>query len=331
MIRTIIAAVFLSTSFLHSFAADGLRIGIIGLDTSHVVAFTRLINDPNHADHVSGGKVVAAYKGGSQDVESSRTRVDRFTKQLQDEFGVKIVSSIESLCEQVDAILLESVDGRPHLEQARPVIAKGIPLFIDKPVAGSLKDALEIYRLAKEKGVPIFSSSSYRFYPSLTELAKSDIGEIRAAISYGPCHLEAHHPDLYWYGVHPTEALFTILGTGCQQVSRMSTTDTDIVTGLWTKGRTGALYGLRTKSTPHKVIAFGANGVAEQGSGGGYAPLVEQIMTFFKTGNPPVSLSETIEIFAFMEAADESKRRGGAPVKIDELIRANGGSWFLEN
>jgi hypothetical protein len=331
MIRTIIAAVFLSTSFLNSFAADGLRIGIIGLDTSHVVAFTRLINDPNHADHVSGGKVVAAFKGGSQDVESSRTRVDRFTKQLQDEFGVKIVSSIESLCEQVDAILLESVDGRPHLEQARPVIAKGIPLFIDKPVAGSLKDALEIYRLAKEKGVPIFSSSSYRFYPSLTELAESNIGEIRAAISYGPCHLEAHHPDLYWYGVHPTEALFTILGTGCQQVSRVSTTDTDIVTGLWTKGRTGALYGLRTKSTPHKVIAFGANGVAEQGSGGGYAPLVEQIMTFFKTGNPPVSLSETIEIFAFMEAADESKRRGGAPVKIDELIRAHGGSWFLEN
>ena len=331
MIRTLIAAATLATCSLSLLSAEELKIGIIGLDTSHVIAFTKLINDPTQRDHVPGGKVVAAFKGGSPDVESSHTRVDRFTKQLQDDYGVDIVPSIEALCNQVDAIMLESVDGRPHLEQARPVIERGIPLFIDKPIAGSLKDALEIFRLAKEKNVPLFSSSSYRFYPSLIDLTKANIGEIRAAISYGPCHLEAHHPDLYWYGVHPTEALFTVLGTGCQQVSRVATSDTDIVTGLWSNGRTGALYGLRTKSTPHKVIAFGATGVAEQGTAGGYAPLVQQIMTFFNSGKPPVSMSETIEIFAFMEAADESKRRGGVPVKIPDLIRSHGGSWFLNN
>ena len=330
MIRNVLLALGVLTLSLGLRSAEPIRIGLIGLDTSHVIAFTRLINDAQHPDHVAGGRVVAAYKGGSPDVESSRTRVDRFTQQLKDDFGVRIVPTIETLCEQVDAILLESVDGRPHLDQARPVIASGKPLFIDKPIAGSLRDALEIFRLAKAKGVPCFSSSSYRFYPSMTELLAKDIGPIKGAISYGPSHLEPHHPDFFWYGVHPTEALFTVMGTGCLQVSRVSTPATDIVAGLWSGERTGTLYGLRTGSTPHKVIAFGARGVAEQGSGGGYAPLVNKIMTFFETGKAPVSMAETIEMFAFMEAADESKRQGGAPVLIQDTIRKHGGAWFLD-
>ncbi len=329
MMRYLVATIVFSLQTLTLQAAETIKIGLIGLDTSHVIAFTKLINDSKHPEHVPGGKVIAAFKGGSPDVESSRTRIDRFTQQLQDDYHVKIVPTIPELCQQVDAILLESVDGRPHLEQARQVINSGTPLFIDKPIAGTLRDALEIFRLAKEKGVPCFSSSSYRFYPSMTQLKQAEIGAIKGAISYGPCHLEPHHPDLYWYGVHPTEALFTILGTGCQRVSRVSTEETDIVSGQWSEGRTGVLYGLRTKSTPHKVIAFGETGVAEQSSGGGYAPLVQEIMSFFKTHQVPVSMSETIEIFAFMEAADESKRRSGAPVSIRDIIEENGGEWYL--
>ena len=330
MFRILVLIAFIAQIPFQALPQEGIKIGLIGLDTSHVIAFTRLLNDSSHQDYVPGGKVIAAFKGGSPDVESSYTRVDRFTKQLEDDFGVEIVPSIPELCEKVDAILLESVDGRPHLEQARQVIASGKPLFIDKPVAGSLRDALEIFRLAREAGVPCFTSSSYRFYPSMTELLQTDIGEVRGAISYGPCHLEPHHPDLYWYGVHPTEALFTVLGTGCKEVSRTSTAETDIVSGTWSRGRTGVLYGLRTGSTPHKVIAFGKKGVAEQGSGGGYAPLVEEIMTFFQTKQAPVAMEETIEMFAFMEAADESKRQGGRPVKIADVIKKHGGQWFLE-
>ncbi len=330
MLRNTLLSLGLLAFINHLTAADTLRIGLIGLDTSHVIAFTKLINDSNHPDHVPGGKVVAAFKGGSPDVESSRTRVDRFTQQLQDDFGVRIVPSIEALCEQVDAVMLESVDGRPHLEQARPVIAKGLPLFIDKPIAGSLADALEIFRLAQAHDVPCFSSSSYRYYPSMVALQSADIGEIRGAISYGPCHLEPHHPDLFWYGVHPTEALFTLLGTGCESVTRISTPETDVVSGRWSDGRTGVFYGLRTKSTPHKAIAFGSKGVAEQGSGGGYAPLVGKVMDFFQSGQPPVSAAETIEMFAFMAAADASKAAQGKPVSIESIIRENGGDWYLK-
>ncbi|MFP6598067.1 MAG: Gfo/Idh/MocA family oxidoreductase, partial [Candidatus Hydrogenedentota bacterium] len=159
--------------------AQEIRIGIIGLDTSHVTAFTKLINDPAQKDHVPGAKVIAAYKGGSDDIESSYSRVGGFTKELQNKYGVKIVDSIEELCTLVDAVLLESVDGRPHLAQVRPAFEAGLPVFIDKPLAGSLKDAIEIKRLGEKHNVPWFSSSSYRYYKSMTNLMAQDVGEIR--------------------------------------------------------------------------------------------------------------------------------------------------------
>ena len=302
-----------------------LRIGMIGLDTSHVIEFTKLLNDPNHKQYVPGGKVVAAYKGGSADIEASRSRVEGYTKRLQDEFGVKILPTIEELCQQVDAVMLESVDGRPHLEQARPVIKARKPLFIDKPVAGSLRDAIEIFRLAKENKVPCFSSSSYRFHESLVELKKVNVGDVRAVISYGPAHLEPHHPDLYWYGVHPTEALFAMMGTGCESVVRASTPDTDVAAGIWSGGRVGTLQGMRKGATPSKVIVFGAKGVAEQKGGGDYAPLIREVIKFFQTGMTPVSPEETIEMFAFMEAADESKRQGGKSISIKDVMKKHGG------
>ena len=304
------------------FAAE-LKIGMIGLDTSHVPAMAELINNPQNKKHVPGGKVVAAFKGGSPDLPSSATRVDGYTKTLQEKYNVEIVPTIEALCEKVDVVMLMSVDGRPHLEQARPVIKAKKRMFIDKPVAGTLRDAIEIYRLAKEADVPIFSSSSYRFYESMQALKKVDVGEIKGAISYGPCALEKTHPDLFWYGVHPAEALYTIMGTGCETVVRISTPDTDVVEGIWTGGRVGTFRGLRNAATPHKVIVFGSKSIAEQQGSGDYAPLVVEIMKFFQTGSVPVKPEETIELFAFMEAADESKRQGGKPVSVAEVIKKN--------
>ena len=323
--RALILGLVVSSVTVLTAAAADLRLGMIGLDTSHVTAFTKMLNGSADKDHVTGGRVVAAFKGGSPDIESSRSRVGSYTQELQDKFGVKLVDSIEELCQQVDAVLIESVDGRPHLEQARPVIKAGKRLFIDKPVAGSLKDAIEIYRLARAAGVPVFSSSSYRFYDSLVDVKKADVGELRAVVSYGPAHLEPHHPDLYWYGIHPTEALFALMGTGCESVVRTATPDTDVVTGLWSDGRVGTLIGLRRGPTPHKVIAFGTKRTVEQQGSGTYAPLVREIIRFFQTGVAPVSPEETIELMAFMEAADESRRQGGHPVRIKDLVQKNGG------
>ncbi|OYV80849.1 MAG: dehydrogenase [Planctomycetia bacterium 21-64-5] len=299
-----------------------VRVGIIGLDTSHVVAFTNLLNRPNNEGDLAGLKVVAAFPGGSPDLPASHDRVQGFTKELREKHGVEIVDSIESLLSKVDAVLLESVDGRPHLEQAKPVFAAKKPLFIDKPVAASLADAIEIYRLSQASGTPCFSSSSLRFSPGIQAMRASDkVGDVLGCDAYGPCSLEPHHPDLFWYGIHGVEGLFTIMGTGCVSAARTQTKDTELVTGVWSDGRIGTFRGLRSGKSDYGALVFGSKGIAPSGGYGGYEPLVVEIARFFKTGKPPVSAEETLEIFAFMEAADESKRQGGAPVTL-ESVRA---------
>jgi predicted dehydrogenase len=294
------------------------RIGMIGLDTSHVTEFTKIIN--KQVEHY-GCKVVVGYPGGSPDVPSSANRVEDYTKQLRDQYGVEIVDSIEELCQKVDGVLLESVDGRPHLKQARPVIAAKKPLFIDKPMAGSLADVLEIFRLANENNVPCWSSSSLRYSPGIVEMKETNsAGDILGCDAYSPCSLEEHHPDLYWYGVHGVEILYAVMGTGCQSVRRVQTPDYEFVVGIWEGGRIGTYRGLRKGKHDYGATVFGTKNIIQAGKYGGYEPLVDEIIKFFKTGNVPVPQAETIEIFAFMSAADESKAKDGAPVSIAETI-----------
>jgi len=315
---TILLTVFMTLSLEAQTEQKIFRIGMIGLDTSHVTAFTKFINESSK-DH--GCKVVAGYPGGSPDVEASASRVEKFTQQLRDQSGVEIVGSIEELCKKVDGVLLESVDGRPHLAQARPVIAAKKPLFIDKPMAGNLADVIEIFRLARENNVPCWSSSSLRYYPAIVEMKQKDqAGQVLGCDVFSPCDLEEHHPDLYWYGVHGVEMLFTVMGTGCESVRRVQTKDCEFVVGLWKGGRIGTYRGLRTPKSSYGVTIFGTKGIIEGGKSGGYEPLVDEIIKFFKSRQVPVPREETIEIFAFMSAADESKAKGGAVVSLAEVI-----------
>jgi len=299
-----------------------LRAGIIGLDTSHVVAFTGLLNNPRAKGDLAGVRIVAAYPGGSPDIPDSRNRVDGFTKTLREKHGVEIVGSIDELLKKVDVVLLESVDGRPHLKQVLPVLKARKPVFIDKPVAGSLADAVAIFDLAKEYGTPCFSSSSLRFSTGILGMRDHPkVGKVLGCAAYGPCSLEPHHPDLFWYGIHGVESLFTIMGTGCTSVTRVHTKGTDYVTGTWKDGRIGTFRGIRDGQSGYGALVFGSKGIAPSGGDGGYEPLVVEICKFFRSGKPPVSAEETLEIFAFMEAADESKRRGGAPVTLESVLK----------
>lgn len=306
-------------------AADPVRVGIIGLDTSHCVAFTQILNNPKNEGDLAGFRVVAAYPGGSPDLPASRDRVADYTRQLREKFHVEIVSTIADLLPKVDVILLESVDGRPHLEQVKPVLAAKKPVFIDKPIAGSLADAIQIFQLAKEQNVPCFSSSGLRFSKGIAEMRTNPkLGNVVGCDAYSPCELEPHHPDLFWYGVHGVETLFTIMGPGCVVVSRVQTPGSDFVTGTWKDGRVGTFRGLRDGRHDFGATVFGTKAVLPSGGFTGYEPLVVAICKFFKTGQPPVSAEETLEIFAFMEAADESKRGGGAPVKLADVLAKAG-------
>jgi hypothetical protein len=304
-------------------AAD-LRLGIIGTDTSHAVAFTKIFNDATDRNHLPGARVVVAFKGGSPDNTYSAKNLDSYADQIRTNHGVRLVDSIPELCAQVDAVLLLSVDGRPHLEQARPVIAARKPVFIDKPMAASLRDVVAIFRLAQEAGVPLFTASSLRFASNTVAARGGAIGAMTNILTTGPCEIEPHHPDLFWYGVHGTEALFTVLGPGCESVRRRQTPAGKIeVTGRWR----GGVRGTFREDPKFGGSAEGTRGTMTVGSFDGYAPLAREILKFFQTGKSPVPPQETVEIFAFMEAADASQRLHGEPVAIAPLLKAAG--WPL--
>jgi predicted dehydrogenase len=298
-----------------------IRAGMIGLDTSHVPAFAKVFNHPKADGEVVGIRVVAGYPGGT-DIPASRDRIAKFTENLR-EMKIEIVDSIPELLEKVDVVMLESVDGRIHLEEAIPVIKAGKPLWIDKPVAGSLADAIVIYELAKKHGVPCFSASSLRFNPGLQAVLNDEkVGSVVGAATWGSCSYSPGTPDMFFYGIHGIEPLFVLMGRGCVTVSRVHTADTDFVTGVWKDGRIGTYRGIRKAAAGSGATVFGSKAIVDlpKASGGGYEALCQEIGRFFKTGKPPVSAEETIEIFTFMEAADESKRQGGAPVSMAGVL-----------
>jgi hypothetical protein len=294
---------------------DAIRVGIVGTDTSHAVEFTRMLNVEHDPDHVSGARVVAAYEGGSPDIGASRDRVSKFADELKTKYRVEIEPDIATLCNKVDAVLLESVDGRVHLEQARQIIAFHRPIFIDKPLASTLQDAREIARLAKDAGVPWFSSSSLRYSEIATALKSPDN---KGATTWGPGPLEPHHQlDLAWYAIHPIELLYALMGTGCEQVSRTVSDDADVIVGRWKDGRIGTVRAIRPYSD-YGAVVFRAKQIVQSSPAmkESYKPLVEQIVKFFASGKPPVPNAETLEIFAFMDAAQRSKENAGQPEKL---------------
>ena len=297
----------------HSLVAAGKRIGIIGLDTSHSEVFTKMIN----SGAVAGGyKVVAAYPHGSPDIPEALKMKPGIIAAVKS-MGVEIVDSIDALLKKVDVILLETIDGRPHYEQALPVLKAGKRMFIDKPVAANLADAKRIFEASGKYNSPIFTSSALRFDLTVQSVVNGSIGNVTGADVYTPAIIEPHHMDLAWYAIHGVEMLFTVMGPGCASISRTHQEGTDLIVGTWKDGRIGSVRGIRAGASNIAGTAFGDKGIANLGPFNSYVPLVNQIISFFETGVPPVSEAETLEIFAFMHAADLSRKAKGKSISIE--------------
>ena len=298
----------------------GKRVGLIGLDTSHVTAVTNSLNNPKAGTDWDGYRVVAAYPtAGSADMKESIGRLAGFTEKVKGQ-GVEIVDSIDELLKRVDVVLLESVDGRRHLAEALPVLKAGKRMFIDKPLASSLAEAIVIFDAAKKYNVPVFSASSLRYITGAKELAEGKLGKVLGADTYGDCYIEPHHPDLFYYGIHGVEILYAIMGTGCKSVVRAHLDKTDMVVGTWQDERIGSFRGTRSGTGEMGGTVFAEKGIEVLGKSKGYNPLWVKIIEFFNTGIVPVRPEETLEEFAFMEAADESKLKGGVPVALETII-----------
>lgn len=297
-----------------------IKIGIIGLDTSHSIAFTKFLNGEDKKEEFKDFRIVAAYPYGSKAIKSSYDRIPGYIEQVKG-LGVEITSSIAELLDKVDCVMLETNDGNLHLEQAYEVFKAGKIVFIDKPIGANLAQAIAIFQLAKQYNVPVFSASSLRYIDQTQKLRNGELGEVLGADCYSPAHLEPSHADMAWYGIHGIENLFTVMGVGCISVNRMSSEGTDMVVGLWNDGRIGTVRGARTGKAPYGGTAVTDQGVVSTGTYSGYEPLLEEVLKFFKTGVSPIPEKETLEIFTFIEAADISKSKGGKIIAMDATYK----------
>ena len=261
---------FLSVSFrLH--AQNVIKIGIIGLDTSHSTAFTELLNGDSDDEFVKEFEVVAAYPYGSKTIQSSYERIPG--------------------------------------------------CYIDKPVGATLGQAIAIYEMAEKYNVPIFSSSALRYSPQNQKLRKGEFGKILGADCYSPHKVEPTHPDFGFYGIHGVETLYTLMGTGCASVNRMSSKEADVVVGRWKDGRIGTFRGIKEGPSIYGGTAYTSKEAIPAGGYAGYKVLLDQILKFFKTGVAPISKEETIEIFTFMKASNMSKEQNGKIVSMEEAYQ----------
>ena len=322
MKRLLLSLVALATMLFPARAQEVFRLGIIGLDTSHSVRFSELLNAKDSDDPiVQRFEVVAAYPYGTTTIESAASRIPKYTEEIQT-YGVKVVGSIQEVLDAVDGVFIETNDGRLHLEQAIEVFKSGKPVFIDKPMGATLGETIAIFKMAEKYGVKTFSSSALRFAKQNQELRKGSYGEIWGADCYSPHSPEATHPDFGYYGIHGVEMLYTVMGTGCEKVSRIHSDAGDIVTGSWEGGRLGSFRALVGGSYIYGGNAYFKKGKAQpMGAYEGYKPLLDAILTFFDTGVLPVTPEETIEIFAFMKASNMSLERGGKYVTIAEAMK----------
>ena len=310
---------FLSVSF-RLYAQDVIKIGIIGLDTSHSTAFTELLNGDSDDKFVKEFEVVAAYPYGSKTIQSSYERIPGYIEEVK-KHDVEITSSIAELLDKVDCVMLETNDGRIHLEQAMEVFKSGKICYIDKPIGATLGQAIAIYEMAEKYNVPIFSSSALRYSPQNQKLRNGEFGKILGADCYSPHKVEPTHPDFGFYGIHGVETLYTLMGTGCESVNRMSSQDADVVVGRWKDGRIGTFRGIKEGPAIYGGTAYTPKGSIAAGGYEGYKVLLDQILTFFKTGVAPISKEETIEIFNFMKASNMSKEQNGKIVTMEEAYR----------
>jgi hypothetical protein len=298
-----------------------IKLGILDFDTSHVVEFTTRLNHLHKAKEqwVDGAQVVVGCPGESKIMPE---RIPGYVEQMK-KLGIELVDKPEAMIGKVDGMLIESQEGGAHWPRAKPFLDAGLPCFVDKPFTCSLADARRFADIAERKKVPVFSASSLRYGPELIGYLKDEKrGKIVGALSYGPAPLfemdATLNPGLYHYGIHAVEVLYTLMGPGCQRVTCAHEKGADVVTGQWADGRLATLRGIRAGKSDYGFVAFAEKGVhaATISTATTYRELLKEIVVFFSTKKAPVDLAVTVEMMAFIEAANRSAANHGAGEKV---------------
>lgn len=346
LLSTLVAVVFF---FVVEAAADSqdkppVRIGILGFDNYQAVEYVQMYNNPQAAGDLAGLRVTAALPAISPDYPDSAALTERWLPQILSVNAkpsdpakavpvVEIVKSIDELLARCDAVMIWSLDGRQHLAQATAVLKARKPLFIGRPLASDVEDARAIFRLAAETKTPCWSCSQHRYSPGFIGMRNHpEVGKVLGVDVYGGFDVKAAPADQLTRLIHSLETLYTILGPGCVQVACQSTPTAELVTGVWKDGRVATIRGVKQGAVKYSATVFGDKGVSTAGIYGhgvpvggvvptndkymGYGGLAIEMAKFFKGAPAPVSPAETLEMFAFLQAIEESRARQGAAVSL---------------
>ncbi len=354
-LTTVVALVLLGAGCLAAelSAAEPVRVGILGIDNFGSVAYTEFLNRPHAEGVFEGVRVVAAYPIGSPDYPDSDKLVASWKDQLLKMYQspkdpkdavppIEMVNSVDELLKKCDAVMIFSMDGRLHLKQAEAVLKAGKRLFISRPLASSPEDAVAIYKLSAETKTPCWSSSQHRFSGGFSGMRNHpEVGRVIGCDVYGGWTVSAPDADKFARPLHSIETLYTIMGgPGVVSVTCTATPTTESITALWKDGRVGTYRGIKEGAVKYSATVFGEKGVSTSGIYGhgvpvngivptadkyvGYEGLATEIAKFFKGGPIPVSHAETLEIFALIQAAEESKAQNGAVVRLKNLSEGIG-------
>lgn len=284
-----------------------MKIGLIGLDTSHVEIFTKLLHKKTY--NFGDARVTIGCPHPSPDLELSRTRVHGYTDLLRDTYGVKITESVEDVAQEADAIMITAVDGRKHLELFKQVVAFGKPVFIDKPITLSVGDTEEIFALSQRFNTPVMSSSSLRYADSVTKLLEGRSEQPTGVYLSGPLPFIEKMPYYFWYGIHMIELLFTVMGPHYKRVQVQGNETYDVITTEWQDGRFGVIRGNHEwHGNFEAIIHYPTESVhlpIYQDQKPYYAGLLEKVIQFFQTGISPVPMEETMAIIKFIQEANK--------------------------
>lgn len=279
-----------------------MKIGLIGLDTSHSEIFTRLLNDSEDAHHVKGAQITHVIPTYSEDLCISRERFPDYYRIITNKYGVIPVEDVEEFMTVVDAVIIGTVDGRNHLEWFKKVVSYSKPVFIDKPIVMNSGEMKELINLSKIYNTPVMSSSSLRFSESVVQAKSADI---QSGYFFGPTPRQEQMPGYFWYGIHLVEMVVTIFGTEVEKMKVETYKDCEQIRMTFSNGKHAIIRGenewhnrfgaiLHTKENVHSLRLWEEEKPY-------YAGLIEQVVQFFETGVSPVPIEETKEIVELLE------------------------------
>jgi predicted dehydrogenase len=298
-----------------------IKIAVIGLDTSHSVEFPRLMQAPDcpKTMRVPGLKAISCLR--FETPFQNKEGLDKRQLQLE-QWGVKVTENIDEALEGCDAVMLEINDGSCHLEYFKKVVARGKPVFLDKPLAMNLADGRAIIELMRQHETKVWSASSIPFCPPLAKTMQNAGNIIRAHV-FGPMGDAPSGDSLVWYGVHTFEHLQRIMGQGAKKVQAIQTDLSINASVIYDGGREGTVE-LTRKAGVYGGAIWGT--VNEQltalpyilNTQRLYRDILRLVKTFFQGGQPPVNMETTFEGLAMMCAARESITRK-EPVEVETL------------